>query len=192
MALLARVDKAGVLATVEGQPPNKALHPTPSALVSIRVRLLSAEATDSEARHAMDEEDLYPIQLRLRDGTLVDGVVSLDCETETDCTLTLTFQGRRYTSTAGDYFDAFCLVRLQLEQEGILPICYGASRTVYPSGMCRDMARGATGYKLTIGQHGRQEDFVSLFASGSDVEPATVAEQQAYVEAWRASLRRAT
>jgi hypothetical protein len=89
-----------------------------------------------------------------------------------------------------DSFEAFCRVREELESRGWLPLCYGASRNVYPSGMCRDMGGGTVAYKLIMGQLARLEDLVEIFDTGPDVEPATVNEQYKYWRTWLASLVR--
>ena len=53
-------------------------------------------------------------------------------------------------------------------------LCYGASRSVYPSGMCRDMAAGLEAYNMQMGKPAGLEDMVNIFESGPDVEVATV------------------
>ena len=66
---------------------------------------------------------------------------------------------------------------------------YGGSRTVFPSGMCPDMAAGLRAYRLTLGKHAQQEDLVSIFDAGRGVEPAIVDEQRAFFRDWLASIR---
>lgn len=130
------------------------------------------------------EEDRYRIQVRFADGTLVDADITLDPHPEL-YSLSLSFDGRRYVSvSAKDYFEALCDIRLQLEPEVILPVCYGASLTAYPSGRCRSLSGGITTYRLTFDRSGGQTSLVSTFSSGADVEPATVAEQRAFFETW--------
>ncbi len=87
-----------------------------------------------------------------------------------------------------DFFEALCIIRRQLETRGILVACYGVSRNVYPSAMCRDMRRGLRAYKLVKGQNGKQEDLVSIFDFGADVEPATVDEQRKFWKEWLQSI----
>jgi hypothetical protein len=77
-------------------------------------------------------------------------------------------------------------IRRELEKDGIRLRCYGASKNVYPSRMSIEMGAGAQAYKMTMGQ--QATDLVSIFASGPDVEPATVDEQRAFFEAWGESL----
>src|SRR5437764_121008 len=63
-------------------------------------------------------------------------------------TLTLQYPGGEVTSEASDYFEAMCQIRNRLEADGWRPVCYGSSRNVYPSGMCRGMALGLKAYKM--------------------------------------------
>src|SRR5262245_51300149 len=41
-----------------------------------------------------------------------------------------------------DFFDALSRVREALAAHGLMALCYGASRNVYPSNMARDMGDG--------------------------------------------------
>lgn len=113
-------------------------------------------------------------------------------EADEDCHLTLRYADRVLTATETDYFEAMCTIRKRLEAEGWMPHCYGASRSAFPSGMGRDMGAGLNVYKLRHGEAAQTADLVSLFASGSDVEPVTVAEQEAYYQDWLNSLARRT
>lgn len=116
------------------------------------------------------------------------GLFSLDYAGSDDCSLTLKYPGGTCSAVARDYFEAMCRIRQQLEAEGISLHCYGASRNVYPSGMARDMGRGLQAYKLVLGRPADGKDLVSIFANGHDVQPATVAEQKAWFEAWLRSI----
>ena len=104
--------------------------------------------------------------------------------------LTLHFNGQEISSVDDDYFSAMCAIRRVLEQEGALPCCYGASKNVYPSGMSRDMGAGVYAYKLTLGSPAKQADLVSIFDTGPDVVPATVAEQEDFFKRWSQSFGR--
>ena len=142
-----------------------------------------------------------------------------------ECSLLLLHGGVEFRGVGDDYFDAFCRIREQLAERRLIPICYGASRNVYPSGMCRDMGRGLSSLlknpsnvffawltpsnsfgksqitvgtfsenrlfqqtvrasRLEIGRSARLEDLVGIFDTGPDVEPATVAEQKMFADAW--------
>lgn len=105
------------------------------------------------------------------------------------CEIEAVMGRRSWTRSAGDYFAALALIRRDLEAEGWLLSCYGASRNVYPSGMCRDMGAGLKAYRLRPGQQARPEDLVSILATGPDVEPATVEAQEAFFESWVGSAQ---
>jgi len=113
-------------------------------------------------------------------------------EADDDCHLTLRYADKELTATETDYFEAMCTIRRSLEAEGYIPHCYGASRNAYPSGMSRNMGAGLHVYKLRQGEAARTADLVNLFANGLDVEPVTVAQQEAYYKNWLKSLSRRT
>jgi hypothetical protein len=46
------------------------------------------------------------------------------------------------------------------------------------------MGRGLKAYRLELGRQARASDLVSIFDSGSDVEPSSVAEQRHFWEEW--------
>lgn len=87
------------------------------------------------------------------------------------------------------YFRALCAIREQLEVEGSLLECFGASKDVYPSPMIESMGYGEKAYKLTLGRAALKSDLVGIFESGEDVAPATVEEQREFYEQWLESLR---
>ena len=100
------------------------------------------------------------------------------------------YRGHVLEESAPDYFDAFCRVRQQLEEERLIPFCYGASLNVFPSGMCRDMSAGMKAYRMTIGkQVNPKKDLVSIFAEGPDVIPATVTHQKEHFDDWLKSKK---
>ncbi len=100
------------------------------------------------------------------------------------CHITLECCGRLLEADAHDYFEAFCKIRLQLELEGLMPFCYGASLNVYPSGMCRDMGGGSIAYRLTKGQRVSETDLVGIFDDGPDIVPTSVSAQRKFYEDW--------
>ncbi|MCP3462286.1 MULTISPECIES: hypothetical protein [unclassified Bradyrhizobium] len=106
------------------------------------------------------------------------------------CRLSCTYRGRKIEANADDFFEALCLIRRQLEPEGFIPFCYGASLNVYPSGMARDMGRGLKAYRLTKGAHVHMTDLVEIFETGPDVIPASVDAQDAFWREWLATPRR--
>ncbi len=101
------------------------------------------------------------------------------------CHLTFRYRGLALEESATDYFEALCRIRSRLEEEKLIPFCYGASLNVYPSGMSRDMSAGMKAYRLTIGKHASpKSDLVGIFEVGPDVVPATVTRQKEFFEEW--------
>lgn len=100
------------------------------------------------------------------------------------CRLTLKYSGGEITGEAFDYFEAICQIRNELDAIGYRPMCYGASRNVYPSGMGRDMGRGLKAYRLRLGQQPAMSDLVNIFDVGPDVEPASVKDQREFWKSW--------
>lgn len=105
------------------------------------------------------------------------------------CRITFRYRGHSIEASAEDFFDALCQIRLQLEREHLIPFCYGASLNVFPSGMSRSMGAGLRAYRLTIGRQALTKDLVSIFDSGPDVIPASVAKQEEYFNDWIESLK---
>ena len=105
------------------------------------------------------------------------------------CRLTCTYQGKTIEAEATDFFAALCGIRSQLEPEGLIPHCYGASLNVYPSGMARDMGQGLKAYRMKKGAHTRPADLVEIFETGPDVVPASVEAQEAFWREWLAVPR---
>ena len=98
------------------------------------------------------------------------------------------YDRRELHAAAYDYFEALVTIRRQLETQGLIPVCYGASRNVFPSGMCRDMGAGLQAYKFALGRKPTLDDLVLILSTGPDIEPATVEEQRVYFESWLDSV----
>ena len=97
-----------------------------------------------------------------------------------------TFKVPRGTSF---FFEAFCGIRDQLATKGFFPLCYGASRCVYPSGICRDWSAGLIAYRMEMGKAVSRGSVVNIFDTGPDVEVATVAAQRAIFSEWSGRAR---
>jgi hypothetical protein len=118
-------------------------------------------------------------------GRRVGGVVEYSIQwrrRQVDCEVVVTIGTQTVIGRAGDGFEAFCRVREQLEEQGLRPLCYGASRQVFPSGMDRDMCVGLVACKHVPGDRMTPMESVAIFDTGPDVYPVTVAEQQTHVE----------
>lgn len=100
------------------------------------------------------------------------------------CRVSLNYRDYSIEASSSDYFEAFSQIRLILEQEGLIPFCYGSSLNVFPPGMCRDMGSGLTDYRLVAGRAPERTDLVKIFESGHDVIPASVANQKAFYSDW--------
>ena len=93
----------------------------------------------------------YPVEIATTTGQTVEGVFLLD-KSDESCRLTLQWVNREVHAEASDYFEALCHIRTQLELEELRPVCYGASRNVYPSGMARSMGLGLKAYRTRLGE----------------------------------------
>lgn len=62
----------------------------------------------------------------------------------------------------------------------------GARRDTYPSEMARDMGGGMRVYVMQPGRRARREDLVRTLDNASADRLATIDEQRAFAEAWRA------
>jgi hypothetical protein len=134
----------------------------------------------------MDIEKIS-ISLRALDGELHMGRLSFD-EHEPDSRLLLAWDGGSLSATGSDYFEAFIAIRRKLAQHELVPLCYGASRNVWPKGILRGMNGGLKAFRMTLGQPARTQDVEYIFDSGPDVDPCTPEEQQAFFQQWLASL----
>lgn len=106
-----------------------------------------------------------------------------------ECKVELRADGFDLQSIAWDFFEALCGIREQLATKGFFPLCYGASRCVYPSGICRDWDAGLIAYRLEMGRAVYRGDEVDIFDTGPDVEVATVAAQRAFFSEWSGLAR---
>jgi hypothetical protein len=89
---------------------------------------------------------------------------------------------------ADDFFSALIEIRTRLEKSGRLLENYGSSLNVYPSPMSRNMGSGEKAYRLAMGRQAMSSDPVSIFETGPDVVPTTVAEQETFYREWLKSL----
>jgi hypothetical protein len=121
-------------------------------------------------------------QIRLVGGPEKELATLSTTEDEDRCHIDFFYRGHAIEAEADDYFEAFCEIRLQLEKEGLLPFCYGASHNVYPSGMARGMGAGLTAYKLEKGKQASSKDLVEIFTEGPDIIPASIALQKQFYE----------
>lgn len=105
------------------------------------------------------------------------------------CRLELTYNDQTIAAQAIDWFEALVEIRKQIEPSGFRVNVYGASQNVWPSGMCRGMGLGRSAYQIQIGRPAERKDLVSIFATGADIRPVTVAEQEWFKDEWFSSLQ---
>ncbi|MEU4805017.1 hypothetical protein [Actinosynnema sp. NPDC023587] len=96
--------------------------------------------------------------------------------------------GDRYTATASDMFESLVRLRCQLEPDGWMIAVQGARRDTYPSGMARDMGGGLRVYVMRPGRKAGTGDIVETLADATVEQLGTVAEQQAWRDAWFADV----
>ncbi|WP_292509187.1 hypothetical protein [Mesorhizobium sp.] len=65
--------------------------------------------------------------------------------------LTCSYRDKVIEAEEEDYFEALFQIRQQLELDGLLPFCYGASGNVYPEGTVIEMSRGLIACKVKMG-----------------------------------------
>ena len=124
--------------------------------------------------------------------TVVEGEFKLweeDPDHKDRIKLSLSVMGREIVSSHDDFFSAMRVIRRELEKDGILLNCYGASKNVFPPPISQEMGQGWKAHKLRIAHPASQQDLVSIFDSGPDVFPSTVDEQEQFYEQWLESLR---
>lgn len=155
----------------EFAPPGQ-LRRSAAIKMSSKQQQFQVELTDSQGMR-------YPVTLMCEATYWREGEFS-----KRNCTISMAIRGKQISCSDRDFFEAFCRVREGLENEGLIPLCYGASRNVFPSGMLRDMADGLRAYRLVMGQRVRRGDGVSIFDMGPDIEPVSVQVQAEFYRQW--------
>ncbi len=127
----------------------------------------------------------YRVKLRAESGAISEARIYHDAARK-DHRLILELDGERLIGEGYDYWDGFCNLRKELARRKLIPLCYGASKNVFPSGMSRDMGGGLTAYKTIIGQPGGE--LVGIFDRGDDIEPVDVETQALFHREWFESV----
>lgn len=148
----------------------------------------------TEPEHYLGENE---INLKTEDGRILPAIVDYgwrDCPDEnryrhTKCRIKLKWSEGEIEQIAIDFFTAFCQIREQLDLQGLLPMCYGASRRVIITGMARDMGMGLKVYKVQPDGSTSIKHLAYIFDCGPDVEPVPVEVQQAFQHEWFRSAR---
>ena len=102
--------------------------------------------------------------------------------------LGLHFGTTKITVVATNFFAAMCAIRRGIETIQLRLNCYGASRNVQASPMPFILDKGEKVFRLKLGEEAQTSGIVSIFDTGTDVDPVTFDEQQAFFEAWKRSI----
>jgi hypothetical protein len=117
-------------------------------------------------------------ELDLHGGELGE-LVWLDYKNENcgDSKLVLYLRGHQIIGQDWSSWDApLIAIRKEIEPEGLIPICYGASLAVWPSGMCCDVGGGLAYYM----REGKERRKVRIFETRPEAMPSTIRDQEAY------------
>ncbi|TRC93715.1 hypothetical protein FJV76_03170 [Mesorhizobium sp. WSM4303] len=109
-------------------------------------------------------------------------------DTGTRCRLTCSYRDNTIEAEEDDYFEALFQLRQQLEVDGLLPSCYGASYNVFPEATLIEKSRGLVVCKIKEGHLPQESDLVNIFDDGHDIIPVFVHMQQRFWDRWLASL----
>lgn len=129
--------------------------------------------------------DEIKISLVGSDHRVFDAIFALQ-EQEGRYRISCIFDEHTLTATETDFFECLCSIRRQLETEGLRPLCYGAVRNAFPSGMARDMGRGLKVYLSALGVPGGQ--LVDTFGYADGLVLSSVDEQASFHQQWMKSL----
>jgi hypothetical protein len=117
--------------------------------------------------------------------TVVEAIFELEDE-DGSCKVRCSFDDQTRIAVEADFFESLCSIRRQLEGEGLRPLCYGAVRNAFPSGMARDMGRGLKVYLSKLGVPGGQ--LVDTFGYADGLVLSSVDEQASFHQQWMKSL----
>jgi hypothetical protein len=131
--------------------------------------------------------DRRAIQIRYSDGRIEDAWLDISEMPPWK----LAFSGGRHTveCEGADLFEALARLREELAKLGVMPLCAGARRDVFPSGMSRSMGGGRKAYLTRLGYRTGPADLVDIFDVARE-NISSVADQAAFHRQWIESLRR--
>jgi hypothetical protein len=101
--------------------------------------------------------------------------------------LEIHYSTKKIGKSADDFFSAMQAIRKELELEGILMLCNGAARNVYPSPMQRN---GRTAYILEQGCPAKLSNTVDIFEKSEELDFVNVEEQDRFYYYWIQSLQK--
>jgi hypothetical protein len=116
------------------------------------------------------------------------GSISYSLTDNNEAQIILSYEQRVLAQIAKDFFEALCLIRLQLEAENIIILCNGSRYDAYPSGMSRQMSNGLALYIHKLGEPSKRQDLVNIFDRADMELISSVSEQKDFYYKWLASL----
>ena len=119
--------------------------------------------------------------------SIIDAQVELTSN-GSKCLKIILSDGKTYSSSSSNFFDALAILRQEAHKDGIEILCKGAQLNVFPSGMCRSMGGGVAAYELNMGKQARRDDLVNIFDYSDKDITADVEHQKAYFSKWLSSL----
>ena len=102
------------------------------------------------------------------------------------CSLSVVDMGRHYICASSNFFDALKAIRTILEAQGILVLCNGSRKDVWPSKTSREVDSGLVAYVCKPGEPATEQ--VGIFDSLADTCYGTVSEQEACARQWLESI----
>ena len=158
------------------------------------MRYLHSESGEGSIMGTIVEQFTKRVDLVLIDGSRQSVEFIIEEKVEEGTTLyaiTLNQNDRTVAEMSEEgFFDALRKIRIELEKDGTLLHCFGASEDVYPSGMQISMGPALLAYKMHLGRPSLSKDIVNIFDSDDSVKPSTVAQQELFRESWIRSLSR--
>ena len=124
----------------------------------------------------------------LIDNLKAEGSISYSLTDNNEAQIILNYERKKLVQIARDFFEALCLIRLQLEAENTMILCNGSRYDAYPSGMSRQMSNGLALYINKLREPSKRQDLVNIFDYADADFISSVSEQQDFHNKWLASL----
>lgn len=93
-----------------------------------------------------------------------------------------------FKSEAEDLFEAYKDIRALLLEKGIILLCNGSRKNIYPSQMLRQSGGGRMAYMLRFGIPARKEDIINIFDQIEICDVDTIEKQNLFYDKWLTSL----
>lgn len=135
----------------------------------------------------MEIYDIVDVKVLDKNLRMIDGRISI-YELDEKILLKLEFEENVYAGEDNNSFCALLKIRSDLEKNGIILLCKGCAKNVYPSGMMLDMGIGDKAYLLNIGEQAKIKNVVNIFDRCSIDEYSTIEVQRKFYKCWEDSI----